>query len=195
MADTFFNLFTLLPRVIFKLRHRVFDRGALRTIYCRLLGMKIGRKTRMPKIFVTWPHQVSIGQNCRLEHHLYFHFDGVYQPGPSIKIGDDTFIGSDCEFNIRRSVLIGNNCLIASGCKFIDHDHNISGTGAFPQTDGLEEEIILQNHVWLGANVSVLKGVTIGEGAVVAAGAVVTKSIPANEIWAGIPAKKVGQRV
>jgi acetyltransferase-like isoleucine patch superfamily enzyme len=92
-------------------------------------------------------------------------------------------------------VLIGNNCLIASGCKFIDHDHNISGTGAFPKIAGAEKQIIIQNHVWIGANVIVLKGVTIGEGAVLAAGAVVTKTIPANEIWAGVPAKKVGQRL
>jgi acetyltransferase-like isoleucine patch superfamily enzyme len=185
-----------MPRVIFKLRYFLFNlSGTLRATYWRLLGMKIGRNTKLSKIFVTWPHQVLIGQNCILEHHLYFHFDGIYQPGPAIKIGNHTFIGSGCEFNVRRAVLIGNNCLIASGCKFIDHDHNISGTGAFPKIAGAEKQIIIQNHVWIGANVIVLKGVTIGEGAVLAAGAVVTKTIPANEIWAGVPAKKVGQRL
>jgi acetyltransferase-like isoleucine patch superfamily enzyme len=192
-ADTFISLSTLKPRAIFKLRYGI-NLGVLRTIYWRLLGMSIGRKTRIPKIFVTWPHQVSIGNNCLLEHHIYFHFDGIYRPGPSIIIGDHAFIGSGCEFNVRCAVRIGNNCLIASGCKFIDHDHNISGTGAFPQIDGAEGDIIIQDNVWLGANVIVLKGITISEGAVVAAGAIVTKSIPSNEIWAGVPAKKVGQR-
>ena len=196
MADIFFNLPTLMPRLIFRLRYFLFYLlGTLRAIYWRLLGMQIGNKTSVPKIFVTWPHQVTIGHNCQIEHLVYFHFDGIFQSGPSIKIGDHAFIGFGCEFNIRRTITIGNHCLIASGCKFIDHDHNISGKGLFPQIDGAEEEIFIQNHVWLGANVIVLKGVNIGEGAVVAAGAVVTKSIPANEIWAGIPAKKVSQRV
>ena len=54
--------------------------------------------------------------------------------------------------------------------------------------------IVLEDDVWLGVNVVVLKGVTIGRGAVVGAGAIVTKSIPACEIWAGVPARKVGTR-
>ena len=60
-----------------------------------------------------------------------------------------------------------------------------------PCPDG---EIILGDDVWLGVNVVVLKGVTIGRGAVVGAGAVVTKSIPSFEIWAGIPARRIGER-
>ena len=54
--------------------------------------------------------------------------------------------------------------------------------------------IVLENNVWLGVNAVVLKGVTIGSGAIVGAGAVVTKSVPAGEIWAGIPARKIGER-
>ena len=54
--------------------------------------------------------------------------------------------------------------------------------------------IKIADDVWLGANVIVLKGVTIGRGAIVGAGAVVTKSIPEYEIWAGVPAKKLGVR-
>ena len=53
----------------------------------------------------------------------------------------------------------------------------------------------LEKDVWLGVNVVVLKGVTIGQGAVVGAGAIMTKSIPACEIWAGVPARKVGTRL
>jgi acetyltransferase-like isoleucine patch superfamily enzyme len=54
--------------------------------------------------------------------------------------------------------------------------------------------IIIEENVWLGANVIVLKGVNIAKGAVVGAGSVVTKSIGENEIWAGIPAKKIRNR-
>jgi acetyltransferase-like isoleucine patch superfamily enzyme len=183
----------LLHRIIFRARQIGFPVRVLRVIYWSLLGMRIGKETSIQKLFVTWPHQVSIGRNCRLEHHIYFHFDGIYRSGPSIEIGDNTFIGSGCEFNVKNEISIGNHCSIASGCRFIDHSHDISGKGPFVGKD-IEDTIRISDYVWLGANVIVLKGVTIGEGAVVAANAVVTKSVPRNEIWAGVPAKRINQR-
>jgi acetyltransferase-like isoleucine patch superfamily enzyme len=62
------------------------------------------------------------------------------------------------------------------------------------QTTGAEAEIVLEDDVWLGANVVVLKGVRIGRGAIVAAGAVVTRSVPGFEIWGGVPARRLGER-
>ncbi|KSA15218.1 Galactoside acetyltransferase LacA [Maribacter dokdonensis DSW-8] len=158
--------------------------------------MTIKKGTNLPKIFITWPHQVYIGANCKLEHHIYFRFDGIWKPGKAIQIEDNTFIGSGTEFNITKGIKIGKNCLIASGSRFIDHDHgydtrsvlmNISRTGK-------EATIKIGEDVWLGCNVVVLKGVQIGNGAIVAAGAVVNKSIPKYEIWGGVPARKIGVR-
>ncbi|MGZ5020570.1 MAG: acyltransferase [Chthoniobacterales bacterium] len=184
-------------RAVFRLRAN----GAaviaeVRTMWWRLLGMRIGKGTLLPKTHVTWPHQVSLGESCRLEHDIYFKFDGIYAPGPSIIIGDRVFVGFGCEFNVRRRVEIGADCLIASGCKFIDHDHGIA-RGDVPmnqQTGGAEADIVIESDIWLGTNVVVLKGVRIGRGAIIAAGAVITKSIPEYEIWGGIPAQKIGER-
>lgn len=157
--------------------------------------MKIGKDTLIPNIYVTWPHQVSIGNNCVLEHSIYFKFDGVYQKGPSIEIGDNIFIGSSCEFNIRDAIKIGNHSNIASGCRFIDHDHGTAAGQLIGPQRSIDQKILIGQDVWLGCNVVVLKGVEIGDGAVVGAGAIVTKSIKPNEIWAGIPAKKIGERI
>lgn len=167
-----------------------------RTACWRLRGMSVGRGTLLPKVHVTWPHQVSLGQNCTLEHDIYFKYDGIWAPGPTIVIGDRVFIGFGCEFNVRRRVEIGSDCLIASGCKFIDHDHGSARDGVpmREQTTGAEAEIILEEDVWLGVNVVVLKGVRIGKGAIVAAGAVVTKDIGPYEIWGGVPARKISTR-
>jgi acetyltransferase-like isoleucine patch superfamily enzyme len=159
--------------------------------------MQIGNYISLPKLIVTWPHQVKIGNNSKLEERIYFKFDGIWQPGPNIIIGEYSFIGINTEFNIRKKIVIGDNCLIASGCKFIDHDHGFSSR-KIPinmQCDGIELPIFLDNDVWLGVNVIILKGVTIGKGAIVAAGSIVNKSIPPYEIWAGVPARKISDRL
>ena len=158
--------------------------------------MQVGAGTLLPKVRVTWPHQVSLGANCTLEHDIYFKYDGIWAPGPSIILRDRVFVGFGCEFNVRRRLEIGSDCLIASGCKFIDHDHG-SARGDIPmreQTGGAEAEIVLEEDVWLGVNVVVLKGARIGRGAIIAAGAVVTADVPAYEIWGGIPARKLSER-
>jgi acetyltransferase-like isoleucine patch superfamily enzyme len=168
----------------------------VRTVWWRMLGMQIGPGTLLPRIHVTWPHQVSLGANCHLEHDIYFKYDGIYAPGPSIAIADRVFIGFGCEFNVRKRITLGADCLIGSGCKFVDHDHG-TARGDVPmsaQPSGAEAEIVLEEDVWLGANVVVLKGVRVGRGAIVAAGAVVTKDVGEFEIWAGVPARKIGLR-
>ena len=168
--------------------------GFFRSQWLSLLGMKIGSGTQLPKLTITWPHQVAIGKNCILEKGIYFKYDGTWQPGPAIRIQDEVFIGTNCEFNIRESIDIGKGSLIASGCRFVDHDHGIALGQPMRMQEGPQQAIVVGEDVWIGANVVVLKGVSIGAGAIVAASAVVTKSILPNEIWAGVPAKKIGQR-
>jgi acetyltransferase-like isoleucine patch superfamily enzyme len=69
---------------------------------------------------------------------------------------------------------MGSDCLIASGCKFIDHDLSRRDLLVAPQVEGAETAIFLEEDVWLGANVIVLKGTRIARGAVLAACSVVT---------------------
>jgi acetyltransferase-like isoleucine patch superfamily enzyme len=180
----------------FVLRYRYIPRfiSFHRKLWYSFLGMHVGHETVLPNVKVTWPHQVSIGNNCALESNITFKFDGVWQPGPSIQIMNRVFLGSGCEFNIREGIIIGNDSNIASGCRFIDHDHGIEDGRLIGSQPSNEEAIKLGDDVWLGCNVVVLKGVQIGDGAVVGAGAVVTKSILSKEIWAGVPARKIGQR-
>lgn len=182
-------------KAAFKLRIPLNPLSFFRKLGWQLLGAKIGDGTQMPCVEMIWPHQVAIGHKCILEPRIFFKFAGVWQPGPSIVIQDRVFIGRGCEFNIRNSIHIADDCLIASGCKFIDADHGISITDqAMNQQMTSDAPIHLEQDVWLGVNVVVLKGVSIGKGAVVGAGAIVTKPVPAYEIWAGIPARKIGQR-
>jgi serine acetyltransferase len=157
-------------------------------------GMKIGKGSTLASVYVTWPHQVSIGTNCILEHSSFFKFDGIWQKGPSIIIHDDVFIGNNCEFNISKGIEIGYHAMIASGCKFIDHDHGTAIASSMNAQKAIVAPIFIGEEVWMGVNCVVLKGVKIGRGAVIAAGSVVIRDVGEYEIVGGIPAKFIRKR-
>lgn len=156
--------------------------------------MSIGEGTRFSRLYATWPHNTLIGRWCQLEHGVYFHFDGIYTPDRAILLGDHCFVGSGCEFNVSLRVRIGDNCLIAAGTRFIDHDHGLSVDCPMKDQPTISAAIEVGSDVWIGANCIILKGVHIGDGAVIAAGSVVTKSVPARAIVAGVPARLIRMR-
>jgi acetyltransferase-like isoleucine patch superfamily enzyme len=156
--------------------------------------MHIGEGSALPSIFVTWPHQVSIGANCRIEHSVYFHYDGIYKPGPSITIGDNSFVGCSTEFNISSRIEIGKNCLIASGAVFVDHNHGMRLGIPMSEQKCRTAPIVIGDDVWIGARSVILPGVIIGTGAIIGAGAVVTKSVAPYSIVVGVPAEVVRVR-
>lgn len=164
----------------------------LRGLLWAARGAKIGRGTRLPRgSSATWPHQLAIGENCILQPDIFFNYDHYWVPGPSIIVGDKVFIGRGCEFNIRERITIGNGCLIASGCTFIDHDHGRDASSGGINADCPGAPISLEDGAWIGANCTVLKGVRIGRNSVLGAGSVLTKSIPDREVWAGVPASRI----
>jgi len=166
-----------------------------RKLYLQLLGAKIGAGTLIPKCIVPWPHQLQIGSGCILETDIYFKFDGYWQPGPSIRIGNRVFIGRGVEFNVQGSIQIEDDSGIGSGCVLADHNHANADIESRMRDQPAEiAPIHIGRDVIVGVNSVILKGVSIGDGAVVAAGSVVTRSIPANEIWGGNPARKIRDR-
>jgi acetyltransferase-like isoleucine patch superfamily enzyme len=114
-------------------------------------------------------------------------------PGQLI-IGERAVIGSFS--NIRAcggQIQIGNHVLIAQQVSLIASNHQLAPHAIYRDLPWDEKRtgISIGQNVWIGAGGVVLPGVEIGENSVVAAGAVVTQSIPPNEIWAGIPARKL----
>jgi acetyltransferase-like isoleucine patch superfamily enzyme len=191
------NITYLFQQSLFVMRFRYLKKvsNCIRTFCLKLAGMKVAEGTYLPKgTKVTWPHQVKLGNNCKLEHSIYFHFDGIYSEGPSICIGNNVFIGNNTEFNITDKIYVGDYCLIGAGSRFIDHNHGTAKEHLMRGQKAPKQEIIIEEDVWLGCNVVVLMGIKIGKGAIVAAGAIVNKNIPSYEIWGGVPAKKIGER-
>ena len=110
--------------------------------------------------------------------------------GYNIEIGEN--FGSNHNLLILDSakVSFGNNVMVGPNCSFITTKHP---TSPDERRQGIQwaEPIIVENDVWICANVTVLAGVTIGRGAIIGAGSLVTRDIPPNSFAAGVPCKVV----
>jgi acetyltransferase-like isoleucine patch superfamily enzyme len=108
---------------------------------------------------------------------------------PTSHLKSGTFI--DCS----GGVTIGAHFHVGRGLTIFSSKHNYRTDRAIPY-DTVDEEapVVIESCVWVGANVSILPGVTIGEGAIAAMGAVITRDVPAGAIVAGNPARVIGQR-
>ena len=138
----------------------------------------------------------------------------------NISVGDYTYYddSEDVE-NFNKNVLyhfdfigdkliIGKFCQIATGVKFIMNgaNHATNGFSTFPfsafghewqdipLTPGYKGDTVIGNDVWIGAGCCILAGVNIEDGAVIGAGSVVTKDVDGYSIYAGVPARKIGER-
>lgn len=118
----------------------------------------------------------------------------------NLTIGNDVYIGPHALFLCTESqIFIGNKVLFGPHVTIIGGDHRITDVGRFiydvldkhPEDD---QDVHIEDDVWIGTNTTLLKGVTVGRGAVVAAGALVTKDVPPYAIVGGVPAKVLKYR-
>lgn len=120
----------------------------------------------------------------------------VFKGLENIYISDDVRIARYAViYTTRAKVLIGSKVGIAPYLKIITGNHNVKCVGHF-MFDGDynksaddDKDVVIEGDSWLGINVTILAGVTIGRGAVIAAGAVVTRSCPPYAIVGGVPAR------
>lgn len=116
---------------------------------------------------------------------------GLFPPfytdcGKNIHIGKRVFLNMGCKFQDQGGIFIGDGALIGHNVVLATLNHALSPRD---RASMIPAPIHIGRDVWIGANATVLPGVTIGDGAIVAAGAVVTKDVPANTIVGGVPAK------
>lgn len=144
------------------------------------------------------PGLLRLQRGVHLREGTILAFGSDAEDSGSIQIGAGTWIGQ--YNNLRASqggdIRIGANCLISQFCTLVGSQHShelgspMSSQGDMPGRLGVR----IGNDVWLGAGVVVTPGLEIGDGAVVGANGVVTQSIPDNEIWAGVPARRIASR-
>lgn len=108
--------------------------------------------------------------------------------GKNITLGKRIFINSGCKFQDQGGVTVGDGSLIGHNTVLATLNHDLAPSR---RADMHPAPIVIGRNVWIGANVTVLPAVTIGDDAVVAAASVVTKDIPKQSVAVGSPAQVV----
>lgn len=112
-----------------------------------------------------------------------------------ITIGNECYIGYNAVLLGGGGIEIGNKVLIAPGVVITSRGHEYRKRGLCIKDQHLYlAKVSIADDVWIGANASILPGITIGKGSIIGAGAVVTRDIPVYSVAAGVPAKVIGVR-
>lgn len=118
----------------------------------------------------------------------------------TIEVGNDVYIGPGAVLNASESgIKMGNKIMFGPNVTIMGGDHNSSEIGVYMYDQKLKNpendlHVNIEDDVWIGTGVIVLKGVTIGRGSIIAAGSIVTKSCPPYSVVAGVPGKIIKKR-
>lgn len=193
----------LVQRLLYRLKRIWWDLTVIPAL--RAAGVEIAEKVQIqgrPIVSLASGSRIRIGARCVLCSDSQINALGInhpvvlrtLRPGAEIVIGEDTGMsgGSICA---AVSVRIGAGCLIGANVTLADTDfHALSPANRRYNRNPDEivvSPIVIEDNVFIGADVFVLKGVTIGKNSVIGAGSVVTRDIPENSIAAGNPARVI----
>lgn len=163
-----------------------------------LKRQKRSKRASIGKIAKTYNEiakNVKFGKNCVLRNFIFI--------GEGVVLGDNVKVANFC--NIDRYCRIGNNCnlqvyvvlsqgtIVGDNCFFAGHvsvaDEKFPAAGK-----QIRKPTVFGNNVVVGMGALIIGGITIGDNAVIGMGSVVTKDVPANEVWVGNPAKPIISR-
>jgi acetyltransferase-like isoleucine patch superfamily enzyme len=142
---------------------------------------------------------ISIGKNVKLGKNIILTaFDKFHNQyfTPQIIIGDGSSIGNYSQITAINKIIIGKNVLTGRNVLITDNAHGKSEPDVMDIPPNERElfskgATVIGDNVWIGEKVSIMPGVTIGNGAIIAANSVVTKNVPENSLWGGTPAKEI----
>lgn len=148
-------------------------------------GLDIGKHVK-----ITRGTKVEFKEKSRIAYNTLLWGGGL------IKIGKNTSIGSNSRIfaSTEGGVTIGDNVNVASHLYIIDCDHGTKAGIPLHGQPMIVKPVKIENDIWFGYHVTVLKGVTIHSGSVLGACSVVTKDVPRNAIMAGSPARIIKYR-
>lgn len=118
----------------------------------------------------------------------------AFGSGRELALGDRSGLGVDAD--IHGPVTIGNDVMMGPRCTILTRNHRIDDVTVPMNQQGFDDfrPVVVENDVWIGANVTIMPGVTVGTGAVLGAGAVVVRDVQPYAIVGGVPARMLGHR-
>ena len=119
---------------------------------------------------------------------------GTFENPERIHIGSHVFISHGAAFHAVGGIWIGDNISISPNVHIHTSNHRYEGDALPYDAHSVLKPVRIESHAWIGANVLICPGVTIGEGAIVAMGAVVTKDVPPLTLVGGNPARPIRER-
>lgn len=138
-------------------------------------------------------HRISLQPRVALDRGITLLVSGDPAAGMALRIGAESYINRHTIIDASESIEIGESCMIGPFCYITDHDHVFDASGRLGT--GLHSRPVrIGAGCWIGAHVSILKGVTIGAGAIIGAGAVVTRDVAPGTTVVGNPARPLPAR-
>ncbi len=166
-----------------------------RRVWLRFRGVRITGRCWLQSIEIPRNHSdIQLHDGVALDRGVTLLSTGTPTAAPRITIGRGTYINRHTMLDASDRIKIGADCMIGPFCYITDHDHGMRLGIPIKNQPLVGAPVVIEDDVWIGAHVTVLKGVRIGSGAVVGAGAVVTRDVPTGAIVAGVPATVIGYR-
>lgn len=146
---------------------------------------KIGKNSVIQKgVLIRYPGNIEVGDRVNIGRGVLI--DTEFRQSYLI-IGDNSQLNIGTKIDYTGGITIGNNVVISADTKIYTHSH-----GYNPKAKAIRKPLIIEDHVWIGANCLILENVEyIGKGAMIGAGSVVTKNVEANSIIGGNPARLI----
>ena len=170
-----------MKKFLFRLRNKIYNL-IFKVLYPHVSCSKKGGQDRW-NVSYEFGHRpiinpqhgkIILGNGCRFKNNVELRSAS----GGKIELGDSVYFNNNVTVLGYKDTKIGNNVFIGPNTVICDHDHDKQDHNKF-----VYGAINIKDGVWIGANVTILKGVTIGSGAIISAGSVVTKDVPDNTIF------------
>jgi acetyltransferase-like isoleucine patch superfamily enzyme len=134
-------------------------------------------------------------KKCNLGVNVELQMDLRVSSPQNLQIGDYAYIGGAAFIQALGNVSIGRGTIIGPGLRIYSANHNFRNATSIPYDEDFDKKpVVIGENVWIGGDVIIVPGTTIGEGVIIGAGSIVTGNILPMSIIGGNPAKTLGKR-
>ena len=181
--------------------YKIDNPGCVRIIKCikgnnNFISFGVGSRIQRAKIVIRGDNnKLLIGKNCIVGPGCSFRLEGN---NTTISIGDGSTFTRDCNFSVQEDnmkIEVGNDCMFSNTIVVRTSDSHPIYSGESGERINKPKSVFIGEHVWIAPNTKIMKGAFIEQGTVIGSDTMVNKTIPANSLAVGTPAKIVKENI